>query len=128
MNQPNLTAAAQDCAATSEGMAASNLRDAAETRARMADAQAHGWDRPTDGGGVYLSTRIEDAQEKAARYKRNAEAFRRGYMITGRANGNDDAWCAQFRDLMPRFMREERCVNPDLPHVDLNFYIRGPVT
>jgi hypothetical protein len=128
MNQPNLTAAAQDCAATSEGMAQSNLRDAAETRIRMAAAQAGGWDRPTDGGGVYLSTLIEDAQERAARYRANAAAFRNGYMITGRRNMNDPAWNQQFQMIMPRFMREERCVNPDLPHVDLNFYIRGPVT
>jgi hypothetical protein len=41
---------------------------------------------------------------------------------------NDPAWTQQFRELMPRFMREERCVNLDLSHVDLDFYIHGPVT
>jgi hypothetical protein len=41
---------------------------------------------------------------------------------------NDPAWTQQFRELLPRFLRQERAVNPDLSNVDLDFYICGPVT
>jgi hypothetical protein len=37
-------------------------------------------------------------------------------------------WVQQFRELLPRFLREELAVDPDLPNVDSSFYLRGPVT
>jgi hypothetical protein len=127
-NQPNLGAALADASKTLAGMAQENRRAAEETRARAADMRSRGWDDPTDGSGVRLDAVVADCQEKATRYDLGARAAANGYLMTGRRNGNDLAWVQQFGALMPRAMREERCVNPDLPHVDLQFYIRGPVT